>query len=418
MRKLLSLITLMALLVVSACSDTSGSNKSSDDNEGVSITLGLWDEAQVSAYEPVIEKFEEENPNITVKVQPTPWDQYWTKLDTAATSDVLPDVFWMNGPNFNKYASNGILLPLDKYIEQGEIDLDNYPEALIDLYTYNEQNFAIPKDFDTIGLFYNKELFDEAGIEYPDETWGWDEVTEAAKKLTNKEDGIYGIASHLNNQAGYYNTIYQAGGYILSEDQTEAGFDEPATIEGLQFWTDLIHKHEVSPTLAQMTDTKPRQFFESGKVAMVYDGTWMAGVYHETLQDKVDVAVLPKGKERATIIHGIGHAISANSKHQDESWKLLEFLSSKEAGEMFAETGMFIPAYNGTEDEWIESIPNMNLQAFIDMLDYSVPYPANENTPEWQTLEYDVLPKAWTGEESVEQNAEKLNEAIEKVLEN
>ncbi|WP_257350227.1 ABC transporter substrate-binding protein [Pseudalkalibacillus decolorationis] len=418
MRKLFSVLMIIFLLLMTACAyktDTSGDGSSND--ESITITLGFWDEAQANAYETVLKKFEEQNPNINVKLQPTPWDQYWTKLETAASSSVLPDVFWMNGPNFNKYASNGILLPLDKYLEKGKVDLNNYPQSLVELYTYEKTNYAIPKDFDTIALFYNKEMFDEAGVAYPDDTWDWNKVIEAAKKLTNKEEGTYGITATLNNQAGYYNTIYQAGGYVLSEDEKESGYDDPNTIKGLKFWTDMIHKHKVSPTLAQMTDTKPQQLFESEKVAMIYDGSWMAGVYHESLKEKVDVAVLPKGEKRATVIHGVGHAIAANSKHPDEAWKLLEFLASEEANQMFSESGLFIPAYNGTQEKWVEAIPEMNLQAFIDMLDYAVPYPANENTPEWQKLEYDILPKAWSGEESIEKTAKKLDEEVEKVLE-
>lgn len=105
----------MLICLMTACQyKTSTSGDKAEGSDSVTITLGMWDEAQASAYEPVLKKFEEQNPGIKVKLQPTPWEQYWTKLETAASSSVLPDVFWMNGPNFNKYASNGILLPLDQ----------------------------------------------------------------------------------------------------------------------------------------------------------------------------------------------------------------------------------------------------------------------------------------------------------------
>ena len=417
MKKLFLLMVSVVVLLLAACSGDEGSSeKNAESGENVELTIGMWDEAQAKAYEPVIEEFQKQNPNIKVTLQPTPWEQYWTKLDTAASSSVLPDVFWMNGPNFQKYASNGILLPLNDYIENGEIDLSNYPPELVDLYTLEDESYGIPKDFDTVGLFYNKELFDKAGVEYPDDTWDWTTLVETAKKLTDAENGTFGMVSFLNNQAGYYNTIYQAGGHILSEDQQDIGYDDAATIEGMKFWTDLIHESKVSPTLAQMTDTAPRQFFESGKAAMMYDGSWMASVFNEALPDKVGVAVLPEGKERATIIHGTSHAIATNTKHPDEAWKLVEFLGSEEASLMFSESGSFIPAFNGTQDAWVEKLPDMNLQAFIEMLDYAVAYPANDNTPEWQAMESEILPKAWTGEQSTEDTLNELDEEIEKIL--
>ncbi|MBM7551581.1 ABC transporter substrate-binding protein [Thalassobacillus pellis] len=419
MRKILSLSLIVLLSVLAACSSSANDTGGDGGNsESVTITLGMWDEAQVDAYEPVVKKFEEENPDINVKLQPTPWEQYWTKLETAATGSVLPDVFWMNGPNIIKYASNDILLPLDKYMEKSDVKIDKFPQSLVDLYNYEDTQYAIPKDFDTVALFYNKELFDKAGVAYPDDTWDWDDLEKAAKKLTNKEEGIYGIAAKLNNQSNYYNTIYQAGGYVVSDDMKDSGYDEPETIKGLKFWTDLIHEHEASPTLAQMTDTTPRAMFESGKVAMLYDGSWMAKVFHEneTLKGKIDVAELPKNEQRATIIHGIGHVIAANTEHPDAAWKLVEYLASEEANKMFSEAGSFIPAYEGMQEDWVKAIPEMNLQVFIDSLEYAVPYPSAPNTTEWQTLEQEYFPKAWTGEASVEEVAKDLAKEMEEIL--
>lgn len=414
MKKVLLFILISSLLFMAACG--TGEEKTSGKDESVTLTFGLWNKEQADVYEKVFEKFEEQNPNIKVEVQTTPVDQYWTKLQAAATGDKLPDVFWMNGPNFIKYASNGILLSLDDYMKDTDMDFSKLPGSLSDLYTYEDSQYAIPKDIDTIGLYYNKELFDAAGVPYPDETWTWDQFIDAAKKLTNAEEGIYGFAAQLYNQAGHYNTIYQAGGYVISDDLKTSGYDDPKTIEGIKFLTDMIHVHKVSPTLAQLTDTTARQLFESNKLAMHFDGSWMAKVFNESLKDKVDVAVLPEGEEKATIIHGLGHAISANSEHPDEAWKLVEYLSSSEANEVFSESGLFLPAHEDVWDDWVASVPDMNLQAFIDMIDYSVPYPVSKDTTEWQLLETEYLTKAWTGEESVEDMAKKLAEEMNKVL--
>lgn len=419
--KSMGFMMIMLLVFIVACDSneehTNTNKNNTHGNESVVLKFGLWNQEQTKVYEEVFKKFEKENPNIKIEIQTTPVDQYWTKLQAAATGKELPDVFWMNGPNFMKYAANDILLPLDDYIKDSNIEFDKLPESLVDLYTYEDSKYAIPKDLDTIGLYYNKELFDQAEVSYPDDTWDWDDFLEAAKKLTDKEKGVYGFAAQHYGQAGHYNTIYQAGGYVISEDLSTSGFDDPKTIEGLEFFIDLIHKHGVSPTLAQLTDTEARQQFESDKVAMHFDGSWMAKVFSESLQDKVDVTVLPKGEKRATIIHGLGHGISANSENPDEAWKLVEFLASKEVNEIFSESGLFLPTHEDVWETWVDSVPELNTQSFIDMIEYSVPLPVSKNTSEWAQIEEEYLTRAWSGKESVEEIAKELAEKMNEILE-
>src|SRR5205823_14916166 len=105
-------------------------------------------------------EFKKTHPNINVQVQVTPFAQYWTKLETAATGGSAADIFWMNGTNIIKYASNNILLQLDDKIQADKVDLNSYPAALVKLYTFSGKHYALPKDFDTVGLWYNKKLFD------------------------------------------------------------------------------------------------------------------------------------------------------------------------------------------------------------------------------------------------------------------
>ena len=91
--------------------------------------------------------------------------------------------------------------------------------------------YAVPKDYDTIALWYNKTLFDEAGISYPDDTWTWADLKDAAKKLTKDDGSQYGFCAGLHNQEGYYNFVYQNGGEIITDDK-KSGYDEDKTIGG------------------------------------------------------------------------------------------------------------------------------------------------------------------------------------------
>lgn len=307
-----SMAAVTMALALGAAGCASGEGSGSADGDKVTVTYGIWDQNQAPALEKIAEDFEADHPDVTVDIQVTPWDQYWTKLQAAAGGGATPDVFWMNGPNFQLYASNGIIAPLSEHDSAGELDLGAYPESLVDLYTLEDEQYGVPKDFDTIGLWYNKELFDAAGVDYPDESWTWDDLRTAAEKLTDKESGTFAITAALEGQQDYYNTIFQAGGQVISEDGTSSGYDDPATVKGLQFWTDLIEAGH-SPTLQQMTDTLPLQWFESGKTAMFYGGSWNLAEFknNEYTVDKVDVAPLPEGEERAVVIHGLANVMSA-----------------------------------------------------------------------------------------------------------
>ncbi|MGH8966478.1 MAG: ABC transporter substrate-binding protein, partial [Actinomycetes bacterium] len=347
-------------------------------------------------------------------IQVTPYEQYFTKLQAAAGGGAAPDVFWMNGPNFKLYASNGVLAPLSDQVKQDGVDTSVYPDALVDLYSLEGKLYGLPKDFDTIGLWYNTTLFDAAGIDYPDESWTWDDLQAAAAKLSDKKKGTYGITAALEGQQDYYNTILQAGGHVISEDGTSSGYDDPATIEGLRFWTDLIESGS-SPSLQQMTDTLPLQWFESGKTAMFYGGSWNVAEFksNEYTADKVDVAPLPRGQERAVVIHGLANVINAKTEHPDAAWKFLSYLGSEEAAKTQAETGTVIPAYSGTQQAWVDSSPQYNLQVFLDAAEYAKPLPVSSNTAAWNAHEAKYLTEAWAGRMDVAEAAARIAEAME-----
>jgi len=413
MKKWLIMILTLALGLLGLAGCSSSDETSSDGK--VEITYGFWDKKQVPAIEEIIKLFNEKNPDIKVKTELTPYAQYFQKLETAATGGALPDVLWMNGPHVVQYAKGKVILPLSDMAKKDDYSFDNYPKSLIDLYTVDEEVYGIPKDFDTTGLWYNKKIFDEAGVPYPDDTWDWNKLKEVATKLTNKDKGIWGYAALMGNQGGYYDFIWQNGGHIISEDGKSVGFDQPEAIEALKYNISFI-EDGLSPTQAQMTETAASELFSSGKIAMMFDGPWMVPEYKKN--PDLNVAVVPKGKQRAVAIHGLSNVIAANTKHKEAAWKFVQFLGSKEAAEVYANTGTVIPAYNGTQDAWLQSVPNLNLKAFIDGVDYSVPLPSVENTGEIWQYETDILKKAWSEEESVEDAVKELTKKANEALSN
>lgn len=410
MKRILILLSAFILTLLTACSG--------GDGDKVNLKYGYWDDKQTDFLKESIEAFNEEYPDIEITLELTPYAEYFTKLDAAATGGGLPDVFWMNGPNLIKYASNDMLEPLTANIDEEGLDLSPYPEALVDLYHYDGDQYALPKDFDTNGLWYNKELFDEAGVDYPDDTWVWDDLVEAAKKLTDTEKGVHGIAAYMQSgQASFWNLIFANDGYVISDDKKTSGFDDPNTIEALQLYHDLIHKHEVSPTHAQIENTSATELFEAGKVAMMIHASYYTPQFkdHEYLQENADVAPIPKLKKHSNVIHGLGNAIAGNSKHKDEAWKFVKFLASKEAALIQAEGGL-ISTYEGTQDAWLDSAPEFNLQIFLDAAEYAEPYPISKDVGAWHSIMLEEIAKAWDGQITVEEAAHKIAEEMNAIL--
>lgn len=400
---------------------TPGTETTTDDAPGekVELEFAIFSEDQRPAIEQVVAAFEDENPDIDVTLQVIPWVDYWNTLQTIVAGGTGPDVAWMLGARLGPYLDGQVLLPLDDAIAEAGIDTAGYPEALVSLYRHDGATYALPKDFDTIGLWYNKALFDAAGLEHPNPDWTWQDVVDNAVALTDPDAGTYGFAAPLEAQAGYYNTIYQAGGYVISQDGTTSGYDLPASIEGLEFWTDMIHEHRVSPSLASFADTEAVAQFISGNIAMMYTGSFFALRFanDEYASANFDVTELPAGPANdATIINGLGNVAFANSDHPEEAARLAVFLSSPTASEIQSATGAVLGSYEGTQQAWVDAFPQFNVQVFLDMVPGSVVYPVSGDTDAWASREGELLTPAWTGEQSVADAAAALAAVMNEAL--
>jgi multiple sugar transport system substrate-binding protein len=137
---------------------------------------------------------------------------------------------------------------------------------------------------------------------------------------------------------------------------------------------------------------------------------------HKLLGDKLGVAVLPAGKEKASIVHGLSWAINGKTKVEQESWELIQILSGKEGQELLADSGFSMPAYKGTEGGWLKSIPSLDLQVFVDSLEFAVPYPVSQKTAEWQDAEVKEIQAAFLGKKAFEEALKNAGEQMNAIL--
>ena len=401
-------------------SGDSSDKKSESDSGDVELSVTIWDSNQEPGLTEIMNDFTEKT-GIKTKVSVVKWDEYWTLLESGTSGGSLPDVFWMHSNESQRYMSNDMLLDLtDKIAESSEIDPANYPEDIWGLYTYDDKYYAVPKDIDTIALWYNKKMFDEAGLEYLTADWTWDDVTEAAKKLTKDDGSQYGLClRNDNNQAGYYNLIYDNGGYIINDDKTKSGMDDPKTVEAMEMLEGWI-KDGVLPPIETMSENGEDVLLESGKVAMVPQGSWMIAAFrdNEYTAENCDCVELPKSAttgRRASLYNGLGWAAAANTEHPEEAWQLIEYLGSKEAQEKQAELGVTMSAYTGTSEAWAKSA-NFNLQAYINMMDDMEIRPYSRSTVTWENKNSEILKSVYSGDKTMadacKEMAEQMNESL------
>lgn len=391
-----------------------------DTEVSASLNYGIWDDVQQPAMEAIIDAFNEEYPNISVSITLAPFDQYFTRLQTQAGSGEMPDVLWMNGPNVQLYASEGMLMPLTELIESGGIDPGNYPEAMNELYTMDGEQYAVPKDFDTIGLWYNTRLFDEAGVEHPTEVWTWEDFRSAAKTISDElgDQEVYGFAGGVANQALIYPAIMQAGGEIISEDGATSGYDSPEAQKAFQMFADMVEDGS-SPTVATTTDTEYYDLFSSERAAMAWDGNWRVATYADSpAMENIQVTHLPQDQRQATPIHGIGNAVAANTSEPEAAAAFLAFLGGERAATIQAEMGTANPAFDGSQDAYLESVPEFDLEVFIDAADeYAIQYPVSLNTSAWLNEESEYFPAIISAEMTVEDGTSALADAMNQHLE-
>ncbi|MGL4362059.1 MAG: ABC transporter substrate-binding protein [Cellulosilyticaceae bacterium] len=429
MKKLKKLTTLLlATMMLTTMTGCSGNKEAAD---GVTkLTLQIWDINQKEAMQKTVDAYTAQNPNVKIEVQVTNWGEYWTKLEAAATGNTMPDVFWMHTNEILKYANNGMLADLtDLYSEE---DANYYEEHFSEGLLENAKGsdgklYGLPKDKDIICLVYNKDMFDDAGVEYPNADWTWDDLISASETIY-EETGKYGYMAYADDQLGYWNFVYQAGGYILNDEKTKAGFTDPATEMAMEFYTN-IQKNDFCPEQAFFAEQSPGTAFFSGAGAMFLEGNWNLKAQLDNFPEMIgkwDVAELPKcpnpvsGDGRATISNGLTYATGAKGKNLEASKDFIKFLGTEEAQAIQGKVGVAIPAYNGLENTFIETYETydyaIDIKSILNGFDYSVQSINSEGRPSWKTKVNDELLKIYSGTVSLQDglaNMQKLVDSAE-----
>ena len=287
-------------------------------------TIQFWwrlDSAEIPFVEKIISQFHQENPNIEVKMQYfAKWPEYIQKLQIAIAGGTPPDLAHMKEPHIYDLAWKGATINVTEFVKNSKVvNRNNITPAYFDIYSFKGEQLAIPFNGPIMGLFYNKDLFREAGLDPNKPPTNWKELRDYAKKLTKPEKNQWGFAvfeygTREINLLWFLTFFWEAGGHFWKDDYSGIRLDSPAGKEALEFLVDLIRKDKTcSPPEI------PREgLIESNKVGMWMQGNWAMHNYEKYAPNlNYGVTLLPKNKEYGQYIASDGMMIPKGSKNKE-----------------------------------------------------------------------------------------------------
>ena len=405
-KKLLAIVLVLAMTFqLTACGSNSegkevasaDSNKAEEQGEDiVELTFMHWEGVDSQAeYEEIFAQYYETHPNVRIKQLPVDGSNYLTKLTSMAASGDLPDLFQMSEAYQIYWNEEGAYAKMDDdwYAED---------EKKLDYCTYSYDGEFVAYQFSTENeaLFYNKDYFDEKGIEYlpskVEDAWSWDKFVEVAKTLTFDQNGntpndagfdpenIVSYGCYISNAAWQlHGWMTGNGGGFVSEDGKELLLGRDESIEAIQKIADLINVYHVMPSPGVASELSSEDILlASNQIAMVVTGTWIMGTTVGVAAEKGElnygIGVLPTMKVPASVNNGPTLVVSSDTKHFDEAAEFCKWFSADENHMVVIKSGLMLPTeekYYSSEEmirEWADNGRHPDIEEMIDFCDYSL----------------------------------------------
>lgn len=370
MKKSLSLLTALVLVCgIVFVPAPYKANAKAKSAAPVKITVGCWGSspAETELLDNQIKALEAKYPEITVEKQVITGD-YNQVMQAKIASKTAPDVYYLDVSLASMYIKKGVIDPLDKYLDKK--DLKDFEPALLSGFQSGGRTYGLPKDYNTLALFYNKDMFKAAGVKVPTT---WSELTDAAKKLTT--DKVKGLVLS-NDIARIAPFVYQAGGDINRGDTPV--FNSSSAIKGFNYYYSFI-KNGYAATPKDLGDGWNGDSLAHGKAAMVFEGGWMIPFMKESAPNiNYGIARLPKGQKDGDLAFTVAYVLNKDCKNKTVAAKVITYLTGKEALKMTADSGLAIPTRISMGDVYTSSYPER--KALVDMASVSHVYQFGVNT--------------------------------------
>ena len=333
----------------------------------VPLVVAYWgDAAELAMLNPIVDAFEKDNPDIELTRIVAPAGDYTTKVLTLLAGGGTLDVMQMENGGL-EFSPKGLLDDIDPYVENSDLPLEAFYQTGLEFFQYRGVNYAFPISAYVMVLFYNKDMFDEAGLSYPTKEWNWDDFLQAAIVLTKDKDSdgkIDQFGTWMGDWTGVWiHWLLGNGGSFLNPEGTKMTINSPQSLEALQWFQNLLTKYHVAPYPEEQEGLG--DLFLSKVIGMRVDGPWVVAPYRKA-DFNWGVTYLPEGPVERVARGGYkGLGILKKSKQKKEAWRFIEYMAVKAQSSML-KGGAAIPVMKTVEFSEDEEV----WQVFSESLDF------------------------------------------------
>jgi multiple sugar transport system substrate-binding protein len=421
------MITGTALALLAGCAGW-GIGGSGGSGGTVTLTYALWDPNEQIGYQQSINEFEKLHPNIHVDIEQIPYGSYEQKITAEFITGGAPDLFWVNTPWLGTFIKDGMLTNLTPLIQRDHIDMSQYYPQLVALHSVGSKVYGLPKDWDTIALYYNRAYFAKHHITIPANlTWrpgGGGTFLPFLKEVTTDASGHNALSPQFNPskvatyalgvdndiQGGWGNYVAELGGKVIPRPfANQASMTTPAMAAGMTFLTKtLADAHVIVPA----TESGPNangnnllQLFDQGQVAMWEAGDWNTGSVKTSTTFPVGVIMLPAGPAgRVSIFNGLIDGLNSHTPYPKQAWELEKWLGSARSQAILGSGGYVWPAIRSLDPLFLQhwQKQGINMSAFLTEAHGKVAnFPNSPGIGDALTKIFNDLGPAWLGTEPV-----------------
>jgi multiple sugar transport system substrate-binding protein len=359
-------------------------------------------------FEKVVSDFNASQTKVKVTSQMVPREELLKQYTIGLVGGNLPDIGMVDNPEHASFSAMGLFLDISDRMKGWEGD-GKFFKGPWKSCVYQGKVYGIPHNSNCLALYYNTDMLKAAGVTPPTT---WDELTAACKKLT--KPGVYGLAiCGIGNEEG----TFQFLPWILSSGATVEKMDSPESIKSLTYLTDLIKKGYMSSEVINWTQADAEKQFATGRAAMMVNGPWnLSAVKTDAPSMNWNLTKIPKDKVYASVLGGENFGIIYNSKHANEAWEFLKYMSLPNVMESFAmAAGKFPPRSDVMNNsKYWKSDPL--LKVFAEQMEFAMPRGPHPKWPEISSAIFTAYQESFTMTKSPTQALKDAQKKIDKAL--
>jgi multiple sugar transport system substrate-binding protein len=413
------LLVLLATLAAGCGGDDDGGSSSGGNASGDVSFLVFGDPEEIAAYREVIAAYENAQPDVNVKlIEASDRDDLIARLSTSFAAGTPPDLFLLNYRFYGQFAARGVLEPIESRVDDSDVfEQEDFYEEAMNAFRFGGTLTCLPQNISSLVVYYNKDLFRQAGVAEPKAGWTWDDLVTAAKKLTKDSNGdgkaeVYGLGveASLIRIAPF---VWSNGAELVDNEEKPTTFalDTPEAKQAMKLFFELRGVHKVVPGEEEVEAEDDETRFQNGRMAMVLSSRRSTPTFRTITKFDWDVAALPQHQKQAGILHSDAYCMTKASDNKDAAWSFMEYALGPEGAPVVAKSGRTVPSLKEVAESDAFLDPNAkpaNSKVFLDTIPVIQQVPSISTWPEIEDASEPILEEGLYGGEATSEIVREL----------